>query len=76
MFYKITFLFFYLKDFKFDKYICNMYNLADIKRNCRKSRFIKEQRRLLNKTKKKIGFFNEKDFIFYKYISKCIFWQI
>ena len=48
-----------------------MYILADIKRNCRKSRFIKEQRRLLIFTDtKKFVFFNVKDFIFLKYICK------
>ena len=29
-----------LKDFIFYKYICKVYILADIKRNCKKSRFI------------------------------------
>ena len=35
-----TFLFFSLIDFIFYRYICQMYKMADIKRNCRKSRFI------------------------------------
>ena len=35
-----SFLFFYLKDFMFYKYICKMYILADIQRNGRISRFI------------------------------------
>ena len=48
-----------------------MYNWADIKRNCRQLRFIKEQRRLLKKFgNKKFVFFNEKDFIINKYICK------
>ena len=48
-----------------------MYILADIKRNCRKSRFMQKQRRLLKKFRnKKNEFFNEKDSIFYKYICK------
>ena len=37
-FQKVFFL--YLKDFIFYKYICKMYILADIERNCRKSRFL------------------------------------
>ena len=48
-----TFLFFNLKDFIFYKFICNMYFFADIKSNCRKSRFIIEQRRLLKNVKTK-----------------------
>ena len=44
-----SFNFLNLKDFKFYKYIVKMYILADIKRNCRKSRFIYEQRRLSKK---------------------------
>ena len=53
-----------------------MYNLADKKRNCIKSRFIKEQRRLLKKKiKKKFVFYIEKDVIFYKYICKDDFWK-
>ena len=48
-----------------------MYNLADITRNCRTSRFRKEQRRLLKIfANQKIVFFKEKDFIYYKYICK------
>ena len=35
-----TFQFSNLKDFIFYKYICEMYIFADIKRNCRKSKFI------------------------------------
>ena len=58
-----TFLFFYVKDFIFDRYICNMYILADIKWNCRKSRYIKKQRRLLK-------FFNFKNKIFLECISR------
>ena len=51
-----------------------MYILADITRNCRKSRFIKEQRRLLIfSDTKKFLLFNVKDFIFNKYICEiCI----
>ena len=46
-----------------------MYILADIKRNCRQSRFLKEQRRLLIFSDiKKFLLFNVKDFIFNKYI--------
>ena len=48
-----------------------MYILADIKRNCRKSRFIEEQRRLfIFSDTKKFLLFNVKDFIFNKYICK------
>ena len=52
-----TFVFFNLKDFIFYKFICNMYFLADIKRNWRISRFIMEQRRLLINFKTKICIF-------------------
>ena len=48
-----------------------MYILADIKWNIRKSRFLKEQRRLLKHfSNKKLLFFSLKDFIFYKHICK------
>ena len=43
------FLLFNLKDFISDKHICKMYILVDIKGNCKKSRLIKEERRLLKK---------------------------
>ena len=71
MFFK-KFQFLNLKDFSFYKYICKMYILADIKRNCRKSRFIQKRRRLLKKfdKQKKIVFFYLNDFIFHKYICK------
>ena len=39
-FYQKLFYFLIKKDFIFYKYIWKMYILADIKRNCRKSRFI------------------------------------
>ena len=35
-----SFKFFNLKDFLFFEYICKMYILEDIKRNCKKSRFM------------------------------------
>ena len=59
------FLFFELKDFD----ICNIYILADILGNCRKSRFIEKERRLM-KTKFNNFFYLSylKDFIFLKYI--------
>ena len=48
-----------------------MYILADIKRNCRISRFIKEQGRLLIFSyAKKILLLNVKDFIFNLYICE------
>ena len=48
-----------------------MYILADIKRNRRKSRFIKEQRRLLIFFRyKKLLLFDVKDLIFIKYICE------
>ena len=37
------------KDFIFFNYSCKMYILAHIKLNCKNSRFIYEQRRLLKK---------------------------
>ena len=54
------------KDIIFYKYICKMYILADIKLNCKKSRFIYKQRQLL----KKFLFFYLKDSIFYKFVCK------
>ena len=45
----------------FYKYICKIYILADIERNCRKLRFIQEE----------IKFFYLEDFIFYKCKKKC-----
>ena len=61
-----------VKDFIFNKYVFKIYILADIKLNCRKSRFIQKQRRLLKKNifKKKIVFFYLKDCIFHKYFFK------
>ena len=51
-----------------------MYILADIKKNCRKSRFIKEQRRLLIFSyTKKFLLFNVKDFIFNSISVKYLF---
>ena len=47
-----------------------MYILADIKRNCRKSRFIQEQRRLL---KKKNAYFTRKILYFIRTSTKYIF---
>ena len=69
---KKVFDFFNLKDFLFYKYICEVYNLANIRRNCKKSRFMYEQRRrrLKNFSNKKLLFFKLKDFIFYKHICK------
>ena len=52
-----------------------MFILAVIKRNCRKSRFIQEQRRLLKKKILKNVVFNEKDFIVYKYICKMYIFE-
>ena len=43
------FLIFYLKDLKFYKHICKMYILVDIWGNCKKSRFIYEERRFKKK---------------------------
>ena len=54
-----------------------MYILADIKRNCKKSRFIKEQRRLLKKKlNKKMYFLTRKILYFIRISAKCIFWKI
>ena len=54
-----------------------MYILADIKRNCRKFRFIQEQRRPLNKFKTKKLYFLTREILYFISISaKCIFWKI
>ena len=54
-----------------------MYILADILIKYKNSRFIYEQRRLLKKIfKQKVLVFYLKDFIFYKYICKCIICRI
>ena len=49
-----------------------MYISADIKYNCRKSRFTQKERRLFLEKKiiKKILIYNLKDFIYYKFICK------
>ena len=52
-----------------------MYNSADIKRNCRKSRFIKEQRQLVKrfKNKKKLYFLMSKILYFISISAKCMY---
>ena len=45
-----------------------MYIFEDINKNCRKLRFIKEQRRLLKNFKQKILYLNFRDFINIKHI--------
>ena len=64
-----------IKDFIFNSIIVKKkYIFSELKK---KLKFINKQRRHMKFFFfKKLLFFNLKDFMFYKYICKCIFWQI
>ena len=65
-----SFTFFNLKDFTFYKYICEVYILADIKRNIKIKIYIGTKTTFDFSDTKKFLFYNVKDFIFYKFICE------
>ena len=67
----------YLKDFKFYKYICEMYILADIKKNCRHQDLYRNKGDFGFFLNTKNSYFLMQKILYFMRISvKCIFWQI